>query len=858
MPTESPKISILDELRRGGFEFSFATTYNSYLPFYEDVVWRKLTAAGCRANVLLMDGRQCAASLSDEGARPRLAGREYTLIPVRSRGAFHPKLLMLIGRGRGLLFVGSHNLTVAGFSRNRELTSRFEASAEDEAPLAVMGEAWRFMRAWVADQPSGLLAAFDAAEGYAGWLRDALAAPAPEDTRVRFFGSTPEGESLWQRVKRLMPHGVRRVTVVSPFFDSRLRFLKRLAVDLKPKEFVVGVEPEAVVINHTAEDALPAVRFVDSKGLREGKGYLHAKAVLVEAGDDRELLVTGSANASWQAWLAGGDERNAEAIVVTSGTKRGSLSRALGLKGLAKEPALSPGDWQEIKRQAPRRPRFDNEKHLTPLVAVETEQGFDVEDIAETGPPPASADLLGADGQIIGSTSVSSGGDGLCRLEVPEAGLRQRTWAVVLRYKDSGSQLALAHHTFNVAASAQTERQRELRRAFDSLETDTPLLEDMLKIVERVIFDDFEAHQPKARGGPGRATQTEPDAGDSEVPQDTYSVRLADSAAALPHGRHAQLDDLSLLLNALNRRLGEGLETSVSAAPGIGRSEDELVGTESEEEVKWVEVDGTALAASCRRRVATMMRRMVSQLELAAQTPARSAGAVRQMAAVLGILHRLRELELTAEWMPYGETLIRQKDEWKFFLDATRLLFRRSALVMQRAAENYTAAYARTGSLAEPSAAAGLLLWLAWDTGLDVRVVTKTDQQDEVYENLRGMARLVAMAQAVSDDAQARKKASEAISRHRAFYASEGTTETWCREHLGWLKKVAALSRSPREARARARAADAGDIIYPNLKAEPTLHVVLQSRGSSVRVVDLDKEDEQTAYGIKYVTVIHD
>lgn len=439
MPTESPKISILDELRRGGFEFSFATTYNAYPPFYEDVVWRKLTAAGCRANVLLMDGRQCAASLSDEGARPRLAGREYTLIPVRSRGAFHPKLLMLIGRGRGLLFVGSHNLTVAGFSRNRELTSRFEASAEEEASLAVMGEAWRFMRAWVADQPSGLLAAFDAAEGYAGWIRDALAASAPEDTRVRFFGSTPEGESLWQRVKRLMPHGVRRITVVSPFFDSRLRFLKRLAADLKPKEFVVGVEPEAVVINHKAGDELPGVRFVDSKGLREGKGYLHGKAVLVEAGDGSELLITGSANASWQAWLAGGDERNAEAVIVTSGTKRESPSRALGLKGLAKEPALSPGDWEVIKRQAPRRPRFGNETHPTPLVAVETEQGFDVEDIAEAGLPPASADLLGADGQIIGSASVSSGGDGLSRLEVPESGLRQRTWAVVLRYKDSGS-----------------------------------------------------------------------------------------------------------------------------------------------------------------------------------------------------------------------------------------------------------------------------------------------------------------------------------------------------------------------------------------------------------------------------------
>lgn len=94
-----------------------------------------------------MDGRQCAAALADEGSRPRLAGREYTLIPARSRGAFHPKLLMLIGRDRGVLFTGSHNLTVAGFGRNRELTSRIEASAEDETSMAVLGEAWRFLRA---------------------------------------------------------------------------------------------------------------------------------------------------------------------------------------------------------------------------------------------------------------------------------------------------------------------------------------------------------------------------------------------------------------------------------------------------------------------------------------------------------------------------------------------------------------------------------------------------------------------------------------------------------------------------------------------------------------------------------------
>jgi hypothetical protein len=58
-----------------------------------------------------------------------------------------------------------------------------------------------------------------------------------------------------------------------------------------------------------------------------------------------------------------------------------------------------------------------------------------------------------------------------------------------------------------------------------------------------------------------------------------------------------------------------------------------------------------------------MMRRTVEQLKLAARTPVRGAGAVRQLAAVLGVLHRLRELEMTAGWMPYGETLIRERDE---------------------------------------------------------------------------------------------------------------------------------------------------------------------------------------------------
>ena len=71
-----PKLSLLDELRKGGYEASLITTFNAYLPFYEEVVLRRLVNAGVRHNVLLMDAQQYGVSLHHHP--PRLAGRQYT------------------------------------------------------------------------------------------------------------------------------------------------------------------------------------------------------------------------------------------------------------------------------------------------------------------------------------------------------------------------------------------------------------------------------------------------------------------------------------------------------------------------------------------------------------------------------------------------------------------------------------------------------------------------------------------------------------------------------------------------------------------------------------------------------------
>ena len=66
------QVSILDVIKRGGYEASLITTFNATLPFYEEVLLRKLVGAGCRHNVVLMDRSQVQRGDTAQAGRSRL------------------------------------------------------------------------------------------------------------------------------------------------------------------------------------------------------------------------------------------------------------------------------------------------------------------------------------------------------------------------------------------------------------------------------------------------------------------------------------------------------------------------------------------------------------------------------------------------------------------------------------------------------------------------------------------------------------------------------------------------------------------------------------------------------------------
>lgn len=844
----SEAISILDEVRRGGYDFCFVATYNAYLPFYEEVVLPRLAAAGCRANVLMMDARQCAAALSEESTRPRRAGVAYTLMPVRAAGAFHPKVILLVGRRRGLLFVGSHNLTLSGLSLNRELTNRFEfADDKDRGEVGAIKTAWEFLRAWAAEQPAELQATFNSAERSAGWLRERDA----EEGSPQLYGALPEGVSLWEMVRARVPPNVRRVTAVAPYFDRELAFLRKLNVDLAPKEFVVGVDAATVEINRDARTIMPEARFVDASCLREGRGYLHAKALLFEAADGQELLVTGSANASSPAWLAAAGERNAEIVVLRAGARMRSLAAELGLKELHARPRLTEEAWENIRPS--RKTTTPASTHHVPLVAVETADGFKVNTSPVKSGLLPQVVLLNDEGDRIGSYEALDDGPHLLTVEVADAETRRRASVLLLQVVGGKQLLAPVHHTFSVPTSAQTERQKQLQDAFNSLSGDAPMFDEMFRLVERVVFDEAggnDAPAPKGVRKSGKGARQEPTA-----EQTVFAESLEGARAARLRERFVSTGDLGLLLDALNRRLGVGLEAEVIASAGVARSEEESVGSDDEELASSRDADEVETARACQRKTARMMRRMTAQLERAASLTDAAFVTVSQLAAVLGVLLLLRELERKKAGSLKGETYILYRDERKFFLDVTRLLYARRSAVMGHA----LSAYAPDDGPAEVGTAVGLLFWMAYDIGIDLRYEFEREDRKEREAEVREMARLLAMAPQFCGDDFNERKAREAVMRFGAYDEEQGATYEWYEEHLWWMKMLAKLHREPQEFNIVRRMPGAGDLSYLTRAESHRPFVVLDSDGTSVKVVDLDKEGEEKNYGsynIGYVAIV--
>lgn len=840
MAESAKTFSLSKALRETGFSASVITTFNAYLPFYEEVVLRRLVAAGCTNNIVLMDARQCAVALSQDSTRPRRAGIDYTLIPVPSPGAFHPKILLRLGRRRGSLFIGSHNLTVSGFGLNDEVTNRFEYDTKDHKhDIAAFATVTESLRDFVSASPAEVGLAFDAAIESAPWLGKLYRL----DDEVIVLGARTNAASLWEQLRKRLPKDVRRVLVVAPFFDRDFDFVQRIQADLGGPEIVVGLDPDTAHVNAASVGDLSRVRFVDvrgrilSTGKREGTApYLHAKALVFQSAG-AHLLVTGSANASAAAFLAPGRQRNTECIVLRRIDPGSDTLDDLGLAALFDAPEVTPAAWDAISlRLHDGAAQNDDEESGSTIIAVVDGDRFRLEGI--DGATSMAVRVLDADGDEVGRAFIIEVGPPVV-LRADSTVVSSASFLVL----DDGKKQrwAIVHRPSSIAEHCASDTRRALRQAIGSLDEDPAQIEVLLKLSEKVIFDD----DAIVTGEPRLHLRGEQGQGPAEDPEQVGSLALdAGRRRSGPKRKSIASGDITVLLDALIRRLGIGGAQPTSIGSSVTDEEEGIGADDDTDELPPAQPDLERLGTACRRKTRTLLKRMKTQLETCRENGA-SRRAIVQVAAVLGILRALRIIELREEWRRSRQRLLHQDALQSFFWAACPLLAVGEGAVVPGLLEQLEGEPCE-----ELSMALGLMIWLGWECEVDIAIARarggRAGVEEEQWPWLQCLAYL-APSCATDDHALAIAAASICETPRKGW---DG--DAWYGRHRQFLEEVASILDDPSACTRIERVPRPGDVAFlaPQFKPRVRLVVDVQEggRGCTITVVDEDLDNGQRKF----------
>ena len=821
-------LSIYKFLKGHRYELSVFSTYSVTFPFYEEVVLPHLLANGCHRNIVVADMGQCSASFAEPTTRPRRAGVDYYLLPVRQSSAFHPKICLLLGNGAGAAFVGSHNLTIQGFGLNAELTNVFEYRRQKDAPF-IFRNILEFLSDWTRNV-SEILPAPISTMG----LRLLQSLPEEPDAEqdTLFVGTSSRGPSLWTKIRELVPANVEKVTVVGPFFDDQLAFLKGLQSTFQPKKIQIGIEPDTVQISPKARTILPNVQFRNCSGLLGAGGYLHAKVVLLET-KHQEILITGSANPSRPAWIATGSEANAEAVIVRVLTRNSSVVTDLGLRRIDDAPEITPAHWDKIADRKSKLNATAEHHSAGVFSAVETKGGFQL--IGSIDKMPAEIAILDSTGNLLVVLPVIKAD--WPQLRVESGGLRGAAAMLELRLNARVLGYACVHHLRRLQGFGSSV-QKDLHRHLANLQGNDADVAGLIELVQKVIFDRPVELTEKTRKQ-GKSLQKNRPTAVTEFAQ--FSVNLDELEKHDFQKELVSAGNLGEILDLLIRVLGRDLTVQPTSDVEPTKNEEELIDSEDEALVKQSSVDGIALVEACQRKVGTLYSRMRKRLEASQGDASEAVRTICQLAAVLATVCVLRNSAEKAPWIPKGYSLVPEEKSREFLHAASLMLYGSDGLI---AAVDSTFG---ADSCAELAQVRGLMLWLAWDCGIDIRTIRPMDGMDVNTEEIYDLNSLLCIGREIVPDDDARKYARDAV-----CDSDPANGRDWLQYQLRWAYQVYHIGLNPKKAKTLDRIPLPGDVVFRNLTVDFPLTVVLESYQDKVALAD----SEGKKYKASYVSVL--
>jgi hypothetical protein len=316
------------------------TCYSFDFIFFEQRVLPKLRQAGITNINIYVDASQFEKQINSFIGSEMLDYKAgYSITPIKINGAFHPKVLLAVGKTKGFLAVGSGNLTSSGLSSNEEIWGSFFITETDKTTEPFFKEIAKYLKKLESFVFGTNLLKLNWIKENSNWFADVL----ENDNNTKIIVTkdevfqmlfTYQEQSIYKSLIDKLPKKPKSIKILSPYYNTNGAFIDKIIQDIQPQEIHCIVDPLYGSIPHKYENK-NKIEFSDWNNLKRSekrsKNRLHAKAIQFEYETETYFLF-GSSNATNEAFgINSNMSINAEVSILAHNNKPKDYFKELGI-----------------------------------------------------------------------------------------------------------------------------------------------------------------------------------------------------------------------------------------------------------------------------------------------------------------------------------------------------------------------------------------------------------------------------------------------------------------------------------------------------------------------------------------------
>ncbi len=291
------------------YDIALMTTFNFDVSFFERSILNRLYENNVKKVSLFVDSYELNKALSEIDYTS--IGKKYVVNPIEMKEAFHPKLILLLGKASAKLVVASANITVSGYLRNGEIFNVFDYDDKHPENLKVINSTIRFFEQLNDRSFNQDKALFDEIKGlvYYGKTSD--------NSELHLLHNLDE--SILSQVEKIVDN-VTEIDIAVPYYDNYAFALEVLHMSFSDAKINLYLQNKKCKfpLDHKNDSFITSIFAFDK--CNDSSAFYHGKVFRFTTPDVTYFLY-GSANCTKSALTKATKENgNVECCVLEKGT----------------------------------------------------------------------------------------------------------------------------------------------------------------------------------------------------------------------------------------------------------------------------------------------------------------------------------------------------------------------------------------------------------------------------------------------------------------------------------------------------------------------------------------------------------